>query len=720
MTEYSPDFARAGHFDPYRFVDALTRDVPLRHLSKDFSYSGSFDVAYSTLASFTVALEEDEVALVTVTMSAKLLTGSSATLTFYLLSEDLTITSELCEVGLASTAFLTPDSQTLLLPLVIQDRTGKIKINLLGKDAVGGITASLSPAHFDAQIFKRGYTTPFESTPDANLKLWLDAEYGVTTDSELRIASVASQVGSITATQSSDANKPIRTLRDNRENLITYSEDLSGTGWNTNQSAVSTNVGSFPGAGTVADLVTPNLVNSEHGISKTFEMLAGQSYSVSIYAKSSGVAPIYQNISIYLDRYGGGSVPRATFALSGAGSTSNVQNCTATIEQLEDDPSWYRCTITGNATNSGNREAGFFVYDGSAFVGVPPNGILFFGAQAKRSGADSDYVKTVAIERRRGINHRRGIWFDGTNHLLQISPVPSDIKIPGDVTFFAVLQRETPNSGSLTQYLVKCGVGNTSGYDLFVDDGNGSIRYQTNQAGASTFADSNAQLVPVREPAVIRIEKSGTTVTFYKNGYNWGSGTVNNPVDQTYYYLGVTPGLLGLTLGVFAILNGVNAAVSAAIEDYLMRRWIRSKATFEGGTRLNSEWLQNETKRKAARIYPASSGATTISSGTNNSLNSVTFPLEEDECALILATFDYKRSATDGAADFFLTLDGTLYNEKYQIVYDSTNVYHGALAAVKTDGNGSLVTASLLLDFVSGGAITINRTNLRVIIMPKR
>ncbi len=169
-------------------------------------------------------------------------------------------------------------------------------------------------------------------------------------------------------------------------NLLTHSENMTGTGWNTSgQNTPSLNVIAAPDGTTTADLLTENTSTGVHQFYKTITVATGNvTYSAFFKAK--------ERSKVVLDR---ANVGRIFDLTTGTSSTWLSNPVNWSMEKLPNG--WYRCSITINeATTTG--EWFMYLHNGTtqSYTGDGASGVYIWGAQAEQSSYPTSYIPTVA------------------------------------------------------------------------------------------------------------------------------------------------------------------------------------------------------------------------------------------------------------------------------------------------------------------------------------
>ena len=167
-------------------------------------------------------------------------------------------------------------------------------------------------------------------------------------------------------------------------NLFEYSEDFA-TGLSYDNVSVSTNQDVAPDGNTTADRVIEDGTLNRHRFYEVFSRTSGTTYTLSVYAKSSN-RNTYLNAETSLNASAG-------FDLSAG--TIDVNTGSASIEDVGNG--WYRCSVTGTATVTGNGT--FYIQNQVGTVDVSYTGdsssyVSYWGAQLEEQSQVTSYIAT--------------------------------------------------------------------------------------------------------------------------------------------------------------------------------------------------------------------------------------------------------------------------------------------------------------------------------------
>lgn len=727
MTDYQPDIASFGVLNARKVIRALEKEQPFRFVNNVWSAAGvpgSDEISshvWTALQYLTFDLNPDDVAVLF--FDVNLFGGGTGDFDFRLVygEEDtvLPISQEIANYSLERTYFSGR--------AYIRDTIGSVSVQLQARifdtGGLGSKRIITQSAQMKALIFKaksQPESFPIEGVTPV---LWLEGDDLFTADGSFQASNWNDKSASaIEAAQATSGNRPLITSKSNSENLFLYSEDFSNAYWTKSSGSISSNALANPVNGeTTADLFTENSANTVHYIDAVTvdRFNTGISYHIDIYAKQNG-----RN---YLEIRGYGSAfsaePYARFDLANGATVSSGNGGAASISDAGDG--WYRCRLTATAGATGTGEIVFYLGSASgtySYLGNGTSGVYFFGAACRRASTDSAYLSTTYTALEQGIGGHRAMSFRQSDKMT-LTGNPAALKISGDITFFFVLEKRTSTGAGSDETIINCLTGSATGYLIYYDNNDGQLHYSTANGSVAT-ADSTTGLLALDTPTVVTIQKIGTTATFYKNGVAWGSGTVSNPSNQTYF--DICQSNRHLLLGAAIIVGGTMAASTRqAIEAMLIKDYLRDPEI--SSLKLSAEWLQDYISSFAGKVFEEVwTGSSTLSS-TGNVIDSIEVQLEDDEIALIFADLGYRTSSTStGNCDIYINIDGSLYGEKHGLEYGYYGAeslpreYRASLMAKKTDGNGGLVTIELKHDAVSGNNVTVTESQLLVLVLKKR
>jgi len=173
-------------------------------------------------------------------------------------------------------------------------------------------------------------------------------------------------------------------------NLLQQSETFENAYWGKEQLTLSSNSTTAPNSTLTADTLVENTANAIHRISYNLNVVAGTSYTLSVYVKNNGRRYFMINANTAISA-------RSTFDLQD-GVVSATSSGTATITNVGDG--WYRCTVTGTPSTSVLISAYFQlnnlgVATDTTYTGDGVSGFYIWGAQLVEGSQPLTYFPTT-------------------------------------------------------------------------------------------------------------------------------------------------------------------------------------------------------------------------------------------------------------------------------------------------------------------------------------
>jgi hypothetical protein len=180
-------------------------------------------------------------------------------------------------------------------------------------------------------------------------------------------------------------------LRGGSTNLLTYSEDFANAAWTKTRASITANTIVAPDGTLTGDkLVEDTTASATHLVSVGSGMVAGNTYTYSVYAKPAG--------RDWMVLSPGGAWGFAWFNISSGtiGTvTSGGSSATAAIQPVGNG--WYRCSVTATAVD--NRGLQILISTGNnviTYTGDGTSGVFIWGAQLNVGSTPAAYLQTVA------------------------------------------------------------------------------------------------------------------------------------------------------------------------------------------------------------------------------------------------------------------------------------------------------------------------------------
>jgi hypothetical protein len=162
-------------------------------------------------------------------------------------------------------------------------------------------------------------------------------------------------------------------------NQVLYSEDFTNAEWIKTRSSISSNSTIAPDGTLTADKLIEDTAAGSHFIQDSINYVAGQIYTLSIYAK----ADTRSSISIQMPGPAFTTIKSAFFNLSTGAVTNISTGATANIENVGNG--WYRCSITSTATTTATASTAIGILaigTSISYTGDGTSGLFIWGAQS--------------------------------------------------------------------------------------------------------------------------------------------------------------------------------------------------------------------------------------------------------------------------------------------------------------------------------------------------
>jgi hypothetical protein len=387
-------------------------------------------------------------------------------------------------------------------------------------------------------------------------------------DAQRRVSQWDSKVGSISFTQATAGNQPVRTVGSQLENFLTYSEDL-GTDWTNIRSSESTDTVANPinGATDADTFIEDATAGNTHEIYQTKSTVSGENYIFSVYAKQKES----RHVALRYDQ----STDSFAYADLSDCSLNSQTNGTGTVTDI--GSGWCKVELAFTADTTGTsypvidlcNPAGTRTYNGDG-----SSGIYIWGAQFRHADSSPAYVATTDHAIHRGSpSGRSGVWFDGTDDGMVSTATQDDLYDASSKTVFIVFRPNDVASGAL-QYLISQDT--SQRFLLYVSDSASELKAfnydgSSDNTGAITIANGKVY--------VAEVTHDGTTLTLAANGVNatsTASGAtqnMTNTVGLGYYVNGGNSFFPGDILEVITADKVWPSATRAQVRRYLCRKW---------------------------------------------------------------------------------------------------------------------------------------------------
>ena len=174
-------------------------------------------------------------------------------------------------------------------------------------------------------------------------------------------------------------------------NLLVQSQTFSNASWTKQYSSVSGSITAPDGTSTATQLIQDTTASVFHRLYIVAQVVIGTTYTFSVYVKANTMNFVQLNLNTAFGFYNSFDVSTGTIG-TGNGSSPTMKSV---------GNGWYRCTITGTATSTGNGECNIVLVLNNTSGGFPTyngdgtSGLYIWGAQIEAGTQASSYTPTT-------------------------------------------------------------------------------------------------------------------------------------------------------------------------------------------------------------------------------------------------------------------------------------------------------------------------------------
>ena len=236
-----------------------------------------------------------------------------------------------------------------------------------------------------------GTTNSYTGNGSSNLFVW-GAQLEVGSTATAYMVSGASNGFRAVPVVSGSATPKGLLVEEQRQNLVTYSEQFDNAAWGKTNCSVTANAVAAPDGTVTADKITETATSAPHQFNPSPVVALNTVYTLSIYAKAAERNWVILNIFTGTDScWTWFNVSTGVVGTVGAGASAAIQSV---------GNGWFRCSISILTASSGTPNVAYWIADADGsinYTGVAGYGIYAWGAQLEANASFStSYIPTLA------------------------------------------------------------------------------------------------------------------------------------------------------------------------------------------------------------------------------------------------------------------------------------------------------------------------------------